>query len=106
MRRFKPCTPALFHIEYGQAQPTDDKHPMDPKILDDISRRIAAALPAGIGTIKADLEKNIRAALDSTMSNMNLVSRQEFEVQQKVLERTRTKIEALEKQLAELEKNI
>ncbi len=79
---------------------------MDPKILDDISRRIAAALPPGISTLKDDLEKNIRAALDGVIGNMNLVSRQEFEVQQKVLERTRTKIEALEKQLAELEKNL
>ena len=79
---------------------------MDPKILDDISRRIAAALPPGVSTIKADLEKNIRAALDSVIGNMNLVSRQEFDVQQKVLERTRSKLEALEKQLAELEKNI
>jgi BMFP domain-containing protein YqiC len=79
---------------------------MDPKILDDISRRIAAALPPGVSTIKADLEKNIRAALDGVIGNMNLVSRQEFDVQQKVLERTRIKLEALERQLAELEKNI
>jgi BMFP domain-containing protein YqiC len=79
---------------------------MDPKILDDISRRIAAALPPGVSTIKADLEKNIRAALEGVIGNMNLVSRQEFDVQQKVLERTRSKLEALERQLAELEKNI
>jgi len=79
---------------------------MDPKILDDISRRLAAALPPGITTLKDDLEKNIRAALDGIIGNMNLVTRQEFEVQQKVLERTRLKLEALDKQLKELEKNI
>ena len=79
---------------------------MDPKILDELSQRLAAALPSGVTTLKDDLEKNIRAALDGATAKMNLVSRQEFEVQQKVLERTRIKLEALEKQLAELEKNL
>lgn len=79
---------------------------MDPKILDELSQRLANALPAGIGTLKEDLEKNIRAALDSATAKMNLVSRQEFEIQQQVLQRTRTKLEAMEKQLAELEKNL
>ena len=49
---------------------------------------------------------SLNFAIPSLVSNMNLVSRQEFDVQQKVLERTRIKLEALEKQLAELEKNI
>jgi BMFP domain-containing protein YqiC len=79
---------------------------MDPKILDELSRRLAAALPPGITTLKDDLEKNIRTALTGITENLNLVSREEFEVQQKVLERTRIKLEALEKQLIELEKNL
>jgi BMFP domain-containing protein YqiC len=79
---------------------------MDPKILDELSQRLAAALPSGVTTLKDDLQKNIRAALDGVTTKMNLVSRQEFEVQKKVLERTRIKLEALEKQLAELEKNL
>lgn len=79
---------------------------MDPKILDELSQRLASALPSGVSALKEDLEKNIRAALDGATAKMNLVSRQEFEVQQKVLERTRIKLEAMEKQLAELEKNL
>lgn len=79
---------------------------MDPNILDELSRRLAAALPPGITTLKDDLEKNIRTALSGISENLNLVSREEFEIQQKVLERTRTKLEALEKQLIELEKNL
>lgn len=79
---------------------------MDPKILDELSRRLAAALPPGITTLKEDLEKNIRTALTGITENLNLVSREEFEVQQKVLQRTRIKLEALEKQLIELEKNL
>lgn len=79
---------------------------MDPKILDELSQRLAAALPSGITALKDDLEKNIHAALEGVTTKMNLVSRQEFEVQQQVLQRTRQKLEALEKQLAELEKNL
>ena len=79
---------------------------MDPKILDELSQRLASALPSGVTAIQEDLEKNIRAVLDGVMTKMNLVSRQEFEVQQKVLERTREKIENLEKLVVELEKMI
>ena len=71
---------------------------MDPKILDELSQRLASALPSGVSALKEDLEKNIRAALDGATAKMNLVSRQEFDVQQKVLERTRIKLEAMEKQ--------
>ena len=79
---------------------------MDPKILDELSQRLASALPSGVTAIQEDMEKNIRAVLDGIMTKMNLVSRQEFEVQQKVLERTREKIENLEKLVIELEKTI
>jgi len=79
---------------------------MDPKLLDEFSRRLTSALPSGITAIQTDLEKNIRAALDGVMTKMNLVSRQEFEIQEKVLQRTREKLETLEKMVAELEKKI
>jgi len=85
---------------------TTDEEKMDPKILDELSQRLASALPSGITAMQEDLEKNIRAALDGVMSKMNLVSRHEFEVQQKVLERTREKLESLEKLVSELEKTI
>lgn len=76
---------------------------IDPKILDDLSKRLAETIPAGLRQIQADLEKNFHALLQAAFAKMDLVTRQEFDVQQGVLARTRAKLEALEKQVAELE---
>jgi BMFP domain-containing protein YqiC len=76
---------------------------IDPKILDDLSKRVAETIPAGFRQLQADLEKNFHAFLQAAFAKMDLVTRQEFDVQQGVLARTRAKLEALEKQVAELE---
>lgn len=76
---------------------------IDPKIIDDLSKRLVDAIPPGIRQLQADLEKNFHALLQMTFARMDLVTRQEFDVQQGVLARTRSKLEALEKQVAELE---
>ncbi len=78
---------------------------IDAKVFDDISKRIAGNLPSGLQVIQEDLKKNVRAAVEASLSHLNLVTREEFDVQAKVLARTRAKLEDLEKQLAELEKN-
>jgi len=72
--------------------------------LDELLSRIGAALPGGLQDLKKDTEKNLHAALRVALGKMNLVTREEFDVQQAVLARTRAKLEALEKQVAELEK--
>lgn len=77
---------------------------IDAKILDDISQRISGNLPSGLQFLQDDVKKNIRSAVEAGLSHLNLVTREEFDVQQKVLARTREKLEALEKQIAELEK--
>ncbi|HEC07869.1 accessory factor UbiK family protein [Thiolapillus sp.] len=77
---------------------------IDPKILDDISSRVSNSLPQGLQALQSDLQHNLRTGLESALSKLNLVTREEFDVQQAVLMRTRTKVEALEKQVAELEK--
>lgn len=74
---------------------------MSEKTLDELSARIReflAASPAG------DVERNIRVLLGGFFSRLDLVSREEFDVQAKVLARTREKLTALEARLAELEK--
>ena len=63
-------------------------------------------MPPGLDAIRTDLEKNIRAALQGVLNNMDLVTREEFEVQKAVLAKTRQKVEALEQQLQVLEKQI
>jgi hypothetical protein len=53
--------------------------------------------------MQADAEKNIRSALTATFNKLDLVTREEYDVQTQVLQRTREKLEALEKRVAELE---
>ena len=75
----------------------------DPKVFDDLSRKLVDGLPSGFKTFQGDLERNIKASLESALRQMNLVSRDEFEIQQAILMRTREKVDALEKRVAELE---
>ncbi len=76
---------------------------MDPKLLDDLARKLADAMPGGLRDLQHDAQKNLRAALDGAFTKLNLVTREEFDVQAAVLARTRAKLEQLEKQVAELE---
>lgn len=76
---------------------------VDPGIIDDISRRLSDAVPEGARSVQHDLEKNFRAVLNSAFTRMDLVTREELEVQEKVLARTREKIETLESRVKELE---
>ena len=76
---------------------------MDPRFIDDLARRLSAAVPPGVSGLRRDLEENFKAVLQSGLAKLDLVSRQEFDVQAAVLRRTREKLEALERRLAELE---
>lgn len=79
---------------------------MDPKVLDDLARRLADAVPDGLKHLQQDMEKNLRAGLDGAFARMDLVTREEFEVQQAVLARTRAKVDELETLVAELESRV
>ncbi len=76
----------------------------DHKAIDDLADRIANAIPPGLHNFKDDMEKNIHALLQSGLSKLDLVSREEFEVQKAVLAKTRARLEELEQRVAELEK--
>jgi BMFP domain-containing protein YqiC len=71
--------------------------------LDEMVNRLFKALPAGMREFGHEADKNLRAALHSALKKMDLVTREEFDIQQGVLARTRAKLEKLEKQVAELE---
>lgn len=71
--------------------------------LNGLARRLAEAIPKNVKTAGEDIERNFRAVLSSGLGKMNLVSREEFDIQAAVLRRTREKLEALEAKLAELE---
>ena len=76
---------------------------IDPKLFDDFSKRMADSMPRGFQALQEDMQRNARAALEATLGKLNLVTREEFEVQQAVLARTREKLKTLEARVAELE---
>jgi BMFP domain-containing protein YqiC len=77
---------------------------MDPKVIDELARKLAAAVPESLSALKRDLEENFRSVLQAGLARLDLVSRTEFDVQSGVLKRTREKLEALEAKVAELER--
>ena len=76
---------------------------MDPRFIDDLAKKLSASVPQGLANVKRDLEDNFKSVLQSALSRMDLVTRQEFDVQAGVLRRTREKVEALEAKIAALE---
>jgi len=78
----------------------------DPKAIDDIASRLAGAIPPGLSNLKDDLEKSFHAILQGALSKLDLVTREEFEVQKAVLAKTRSKLEALERRVADIEAQI
>ncbi|MEO8165310.1 MAG: accessory factor UbiK family protein [Betaproteobacteria bacterium] len=76
---------------------------MENRLLDELHRKISelvAASPA------RDVEKNLRALLSTTFSRLDLVTREEFDVQQEVLRRSREKLQQLEAQVSALEAQV
>jgi ubiquinone biosynthesis accessory factor UbiK len=79
---------------------------MIDRSIDNLVKRLSNSLPSGLHHLHEDLEKNFRAVLHSSLAKMDLVTREEFEVQRAVLARTREKLETLEKQVAKLEEQL
>jgi len=76
---------------------------MERETIDSLASRLAAAVPQGLRSVQGDLEENFRAMLRTALARMDLVTREEFEVQAAVLARSRTLLEELETRVAELE---
>jgi BMFP domain-containing protein YqiC len=72
------------------------------KTFDEIAHTITRLLPAGASRLQNDLESSIKATLQAGLAKMNLVTREEFDLQVALLERSREKLERLEKQVASL----
>lgn len=77
---------------------------LEPKHLDDLASRLAGSLPKGLQALQADIGKNLRASLEAGLARLDLVTREEFDVQAAVLARTREKLAVLETRVAELER--
>ncbi len=71
--------------------------------FEEMTRQVLDSLPSDLGKIQEDVEKNIKAALQATFSRLDLVSREEFDIQTELLSRTRALVEELEKKIDDLE---
>lgn len=79
---------------------------MDRMRIDDLARRLLESVPPGLRAMQQDLESNFRAVLRANLGRLDLVARDEFDAQTKVLERTRARLEELERRFAELESKL
>jgi len=76
---------------------------IDPKDLDSLAQQLSALLPDGLSSVRDDMQSQFRQVVQSTLTKLELVSREEFDIQRKVLARTRAKVDALEKQVSAME---
>lgn len=76
---------------------------MNPKQIESLVEKISQMIPQNLGKLPESAKSNLQQTLSSTFEKMELVSRQEFDIQTAVLAKTRAKLEQLEKQVAELE---
>ena len=78
---------------------------MTKESVENIARKLADAVPEGLKSVREDLEGSFRSVLQASLAKLDLVTREEFEVQEAVLAKTRSKLEALESRLEEIEKS-
>ncbi len=78
---------------------------IDSKTIDDLAKKLSDLVPEGLKNAGDDLGKQFKQALQSGLAKMDLVTREEFDAQTKVLERTREKLEALEKKVSAIEES-
>lgn len=78
---------------------------MKPKFIDELSQKICEVLPESLQGIKTDTAEHVKSLLNATFDKMHLVTREEFEVQTKVLARTRQRVEELEAVIKALEQH-
>lgn len=76
---------------------------MSDESIENLAKKLAESVPEGLRSIGEDLENNFRSVLRASLSKLDLVTREEFEVQEAVLARTREKLEVLEAKLEDLE---
>ncbi len=79
---------------------------MKPNFLKNLAEQLAESLPTHLGTLKQDFEKNCQRVLQHTFDKLDLVTREEFDLQSKVLQRTRKKLDEMEVYIKELEANL
>ena len=78
---------------------------IDPKQLDDLARRLDALIPESLHSTREEIHKTVRACVESLLQRLDVVTREEFDVQAKLLAKTRERLEELQKRLDTLERD-
>ncbi|MGQ7845408.1 accessory factor UbiK family protein [Granulosicoccus sp. 3-233] len=76
---------------------------LDARVFDDISKSLGKLLPPGVSDMKEDFERNAKSAVQGALGNLDMVTREEFDVQTEVLRKTRQQLKELEARIRELE---
>ncbi len=79
---------------------------VDAKSIDELAKRIADLMPESATRFQQEIEKNLKAGLKGVLQKMDLVTREEYDVQTAILERSREKLAQLEQRVAELEAKV
>lgn len=75
---------------------------IDPKTIDDLARRLAGSLPEGVRSLRDEVEQNFRPVLQSALAKLDLVTREEFDVQTAVLAKARLQLDELAAEIERL----
>ncbi len=76
---------------------------LDPKHLDDLAQRLDALIPESLHSTREEIHKTVRACVEGLLQRLDVVTREEFDVQSKLLAKTRERLEELQKRLDALE---
>lgn len=79
---------------------------IDNQTINQLSDRISELLPPGLQQVKADFDSRVKQLLQQQLSSLEMVSREEFDIQARILERTREKLESIETKLKQLEASL
>lgn len=93
----------LFLLQMNNVTWNEGATMIDPNIFDDIARKVCDAIPSGAKNLQKEVEKNIKAVMQGAFAKLDLVTREEFDVQVKVLSRTRAKLDELSEQITKYE---
>ena len=77
---------------------------IDPRLIDDLARRLGGSLPESVRSLREDLEQNFKATLQAALGRLDLVTRQEFDLRTEMLEKARARLAEVEKRLETLER--
>ena len=94
-------TPVKLWEQRWRAKPGGET--LDPRFIDDLAQKLSDALPGGLRSLQQDLEGNFKAVLRTALGKLDLVTREEFEVQSAVLARTREMLKSFEARIADME---